>query len=348
MKINKALVIISMVFISLLVIGAVSAADDIDDTDVAVITDDNSMDVLSVDDSIAVENKNVIKDGAEGVEGDTGVGEGDSSTSDGNRTKFNLGNVTFNLGNGTSFNLSSLLNGSTISLGNGTSFNISSLMNGNMSFGNGTSFNISSILNTSGENGTFDISSILGMLGGNTQKVVINATDIDMVYAGSTTFKATITEGNSTVAQKTVIFTINNKDYVKSTNDNGVATLKINLAAGTYFIYTEYNNVIQKNKIVIKKAASKLAASAKTYKAKTKTKKFTITLKNNKNKVIKNAKVTLKVNGKTYKATTNSKGKATFKITKLTKVGKHTATIKFAGNGYYKASSKSVKITVKK
>ena len=324
MKINKALVIISMVFISLLVIGAVSAADDIDDTD------DNSMDVLSVDDSIAVENKNVIKDGAEGVEGDTGVGEGDSSTSDGNRTKFNLGNVTFNLGNGTSFNLSSLLNGSTISLGNGTSFNISS------------------ILNTSEENGTFDISSILGMLGGNTQKVVINATDIDMVYAGSTTFKATITEGNTTVAQKTVIFTINNKDYVTSTNDNGVATLKINLVAGTYFIYTEYNNVIQKNKIVIKKAASKLAASAKTYKAKTKTKKFTITLKNNKNKVIKNAKVTLKVNGKTYKATTNSKGQATFKITKLTKVGKHTATVKFAGNGYYKASSKSVKITVKK
>ena len=70
-------------------------------------------------------------------------------------------------------------------------------------------------------------------------------------------------------------------------------------------------------------------------------------MKNNKGKVIKKAKVTLTVKGKTYKATTNSKGKATFKITKLTKKGKHTAKIKFAGNGYYKASNASKKITIK-
>ena len=70
-------------------------------------------------------------------------------------------------------------------------------------------------------------------------------------------------------------------------------------------------------------------------------------MKNSKGKVIKKAKVTLKVNGKTYKATTTSKGKATFKITKLTKKGKYTAKIKFAGNGYYKASSASKTITLR-
>jgi hypothetical protein len=53
------------------------------------------------------------------------------------------------------------------------------------------------------------------------------------------------------------------------------------------------------------------------------------------------------VNGKTYKAATNAKGKATFKITKLKKKGKFTATIKFAGDKTYKAASKKVKITVK-
>ena len=101
-------------------------------------------------------------------------------------------------------------------------------------------------------------------------------------------------------------------------------------------------------KVVVSKAKPKFTAKAKTFKVKVKTKKYTVTLKNNKGKVMKKVKLTLKVGKKTYKATTNSKGKATFKITKLTKKGKYTATVKFAGSKYYKALSKKVKITVKK
>ena len=62
---------------------------------------------------------------------------------------------------------------------------------------------------------------------------------------------------------------------------------------------------------------------------------------------MKKIKLTLKVNGKTYKATTDKKGKATFKITKLSKKGTFKATVKFAGNKYYKEVSKKVKIAVK-
>ena len=101
-------------------------------------------------------------------------------------------------------------------------------------------------------------------------------------------------------------------------------------------------------KVVVSKAKPQIVAKAKTFKVKTKTKKYTVTLKNNKGKVMKKVKLTLKVGKKTYKANTNSKGKATFKITKLTKKGKYTATIKFAGSKYYKALSKKAKITVKK
>ena len=101
-------------------------------------------------------------------------------------------------------------------------------------------------------------------------------------------------------------------------------------------------------KVVVSKAKPKITAKAKTFKVKVKTKKYTVTLKNNKGKVLKKVKLTLKVGKKTYKATTNSKGKATFKITKLTKKGKYTATVKFAGNKYYNKLSKKVKITVKK
>ena len=99
--------------------------------------------------------------------------------------------------------------------------------------------------------------------------------------------------------------------------------------------------------VVVNKAAPKITAKKATFKAKAKTKKYSIVLKDNKGKAIKKAKVSLKVKGKTYKATTNAKGKATFKITKLTKKGKHNAVIKFGGNNYYKASSKKVKLTFK-
>lgn len=97
----------------------------------------------------------------------------------------------------------------------------------------------------------------------------------------------------------------------------------------------------------ITKKATKITAKKATFKAKKKTKKYSIVLKAGK-KAVKKVKVTLKVGKKTYKATTNSKGKATFKITKLNKKGKYTAVIKFAGNKNYKATSKKVRITVKK
>ena len=96
------------------------------------------------------------------------------------------------------------------------------------------------------------------------------------------------------------------------------------------------------------KKAAKITASNKTYKVSTKTKKYAVILKDSSNKPIENIKLTLKVNGKTYTAKTNSKGKATFNISKLTKKGTFKAVIKFAGDKKYKATSKSVKITVKK
>jgi hypothetical protein len=70
-------------------------------------------------------------------------------------------------------------------------------------------------------------------------------------------------------------------------------------------------------------------------------------LKDNTGKAIKKAKVTLKVKGKTYKAKTNSKGKATFKIKKLTKKGTYKATVIFKGNKYYNKLVKKVKIKLK-
>ena len=96
----------------------------------------------------------------------------------------------------------------------------------------------------------------------------------------------------------------------------------------------------------VTKKATKITAKKKTFKAKIKVKKYTITLKAGKGSV-KNVKVTIKIGKKIYTAETNAKGTATFKIKKLTKKGKYNAVIKFKGNSAYKASSRKVKITIK-
>ena len=358
MKIKQSLFLVIMVLISLCFITAASAADNV--TDVVEITDDGNdvQSVDNVDENIAVENDAVLEENVEtadepilsAVNSDDDPALGESSFSfsgfGGNGSKFDFSNITFDFGNGTTIDLGSLLNGTTISLGNGTTFNMSSLLNSNMTFGNGTSFNLTQIMNMTG-NGTFDIGAILDLIGGKTSKITFEAEDIKQTYSGPVTFKIKVLDGDKPVTQQTVIFTVDNTDYVGRTDKDGYATLSIDLAAGTHYVYTEYNNVIGKNKIEITKAASKLTAKKKTFKAKAKTKKYAITLKDNNGKAIKSAKVTLKVNGKTFTAKTNANGKATFKIKKLTKKGKYTAKVKFAGNGYYKSSSASKKITVK-
>ena len=262
-----------MVFISILAIGAVSAADD--GADIEVISDaDDSTDVLSVEedaDQVGIddaEKETVIADGestetalsaaVEPIQADDGnatssASSGKKSSSSsfdfssfsfGNSTSFNFSSITFDTGNGT-FDFASLLNGTSISFGNGTSLNISSLLNSNITFGNGTSLNISSLLNFTGTNGTgsVDLSSILGMLGGS--KLSAQTADIDKVYSGATVFTATILNSDKAVgAGNNVIFSINNKDYIARTDANGTASVKLSLKAGTYYIYTEYNNEI--------------------------------------------------------------------------------------------------------
>ena len=100
-------------------------------------------------------------------------------------------------------------------------------------------------------------------------------------------------------------------------------------------------------KVTVKKAKAKITAKKKTFKRNVKTKKYTITLKNNVGKAIKKAKVTIKIKKKTYKATTNAKGKATFKIKKLTKKGTYKSTVTYKGNAYYNKVTKKVKIKIK-
>ena len=168
-------------------------------------------------------------------------------------------------------------------------------------------------------------------------------------------YQITLKDDNGkAIAGKEITVSFNGATYKATTDANGIATFTLkatktgSLKATISFAGDDTYKAASKTATVkITKEASKITAKKKTFKAKTKTKKYAITLKSKSGKAIKKVKVSIKVKGKTYKATTNSKGKATFKITKLTKKGKHTATVKFAGNKYFNKASKKVKITIK-
>ena len=124
--------------------------------------------------------------------------------------------------------------------------------------------------------------------------------------------------------------------------------VKISFAGNDYYLGSDATA-----EVTVKKATPKMTASAKTFTFEDKTKKYTVTLKDNNGKALKNTKVTLKVNGKSYTATTNSKGVATFKLSditkgkKLTKKATYNAVISFAGDKYYNKVTKNVKLSVK-
>ncbi len=182
----------------------------------------------------------------------------------------------------------------------------------------------------------------------------ITAPKVSMVYNDDKYLTVTLKDANGNyLAKSDVTIKVGSNVYNRVTDSKGQVKLLINLAPNTYSTTVSYaggNNHIAsslKTSVIVKKATPKLTAAKKTFKKSVKTKKYTITLKNNKNKVMKNTKVYIKVKGKTYTAKTNGKGKATFKITKLTKKGTFKATITYKGSKYYNKVTKKVNIKIK-
>ena len=148
-------------------------------------------------------------------------------------------------------------------------------------------------------------------------------------YGGKYSITLKDKNGKRVTSQK-VTFILNGKTIGSAkTNSKGVATIKLTpktlkkAKAGTKKLVIKVNGnnykVSSKNvKINIKKEKTKIKAVKKTFKRSKKVKKYTVTLRNSKNKPIKKVKLT------------------------------YVALIKFAGNKYYKKSSKKVRITIKK
>ena len=185
----------------------------------------------------------------------------------------------------------------------------------------------------------------------------IVAPDVNVVYSNAKNLILTLKEVNgNALANTEVTVVLNGVTKTLTTDANGQVKLAIptNLVPKKYPVTITYagdethiKSTATAN-VIVKKDSVKLTAKKKTFKAKKKSKKYTVTLKNNKGKAMNKVKLTLKVGKKTFKATTNKKGKATFNLKKLTKKGKYTAKLTYKGDKYFNKLTKKVKITVKK
>ena len=155
-------------------------------------------------------------------------------------------------------------------------------------------------------------------------------------------------------------FAVNNKIYNRTTYENGSFNpYKLNMIrAGRYTMAfnfagdDNYTNAFACVCVDLDKKPITIKAPAKTYKAATKTKKYTATLSTIPSvydgKVYLSPKaVKLTVNGKTFTGKTNGKGQVTFKITNLNKKGTYKAMISYKGDKTYEEATKKAKLTIK-
>ena len=161
-------------------------------------------------------------------------------------------------------------------------------------------------------------------------------------------------EAGNALANKTIQFVFNGKITKVTTDKNGKAKVLIGTATkGTYYMTAsflgddDYNACVATQKVKINPQKTKIVAKKKTFKRSKKVKKYTVTLKAANGKAIKGKKIVLTINKKKYTKKTNKKGKAVFKLKKLSRKKTYKAKIKFAGDNYFKKSSKTVKIKIK-
>ncbi len=177
-------------------------------------------------------------------------------------------------------------------------------------------------------------------------KPILNAQDLSILYTSGKTYIVKVTREGKPITGKSITFNINGQTKTVKTDNNGYASLKINLLprSKAYTITASYFGASVKNKITVKSIIT-----AKNLKVKKMAKKIKIriTLKKVDGKYLKGKQISLKFKGKIYKAKTNKKGVATFtiknNIIKKLKVGK-----KYSYEVTYLKDKISKKITVKK
>ena len=144
-----------------------------------------------------------------------------------------------------------------------------------------------------------------------TVKSLIVQNDLTKYYMNASSFQATIYDKNGSLAVgKNVTFNINGVFYTRTTDENGVASLAINLRPGEYIITTIYEELDIGNNVVVLPTLVTSDLNM-TYRDGS---KFTAQTLDGQGKPLVNQNVTFNVNGRLYFKTTGDDGVASLTI----------------------------------
>lgn len=153
---------------------------------------------------------------------------------------------------------------------------------------------------------------------------------------------------NASLANKDLTAIINDEDHKISTNDNGIALLKLSLPAKSYIlqvifkgddVYSPINETFNIDVLKMDTILTPIGSSVIYGKY------FYSYLTDAYGTSIDGAELSFKINGKTYTVNTNANGRAGLKITLAS--GKYSLVIGYDGNEYYNSISKTINLIVR-
>jgi hypothetical protein len=155
------------------------------------------------------------------------------------------------------------------------------------------------------------------ILQNNVKQSVLSGKDIELYYKNGTTFKVVLSDSEgSLLTNQSIIFTINNINYTRTTDNDGVASIAINLKSGTYNISSfyvgneNYDSFSTSNTVNVLPTISGYDIE-KYYRNDT---QYYATFLDGQGNYLKDTEVTFNINGVFYQRKTNEKGNARLNI----------------------------------
>ena len=193
------------------------------------------------------------------------------------------------------------------------------------------------IVNYSGDD-KYDKSTVNGTIKVNKKAATLIVEDLVKYYKGDEKLTAKLVDGRGNpIANADVAFNINGKDYIRKTNNEGIASMNINLVAGTYNVAVKYNESSVNVTVTVK---STIVADdlIKMYQDPT---RFYAKFLDSTGKALANTQVRFNINGVFYTKTTNNDGVADLGI--MLRPGTYILTAYNPANG----EERGITITVK-